>query len=122
LVSPLRSPERLQRVAGRILDGQTSDTGGRGELHVDCNVLRIDREPALEVCVCRHAHGGRDVPKMFERLIERDLIVRASQRPGEAGTRRRQGLEADLFQRPRAPHVPCVRHHDATGSAQAVKR
>ena len=110
------------RIARGVLDGQPGDTGGRGQLHVVSDVLRIDREPALEVGVHRDAHGGRDDPQMFEHLIERDVIVRASQRPGEPGARRRQGLESHLLQRPRAPCIPGVRHDKATGGMQAAER
>src|SRR5438445_4053171 len=58
---------------------------------------------------------------MLQRLIERDLIVRSTQRPREAGTRRRQSLEPELLQSPCAPHVPWVRHHEAAGGVQAPK-
>ena len=59
---------------------------------------------------------------MLQRLIEGDLIVRAAQRPGKTGACRRQRLEAQLFQSPRAAHVPRVRHHETTGGMQATKR
>ena len=50
------------------------------------------------------------------------LIVRATQRPGETGARRRQRLEAHLLQGPRAPRIPRVRHHEAPGGVQAAER
>ena len=59
---------------------------------------------------------------MLECLIERDLIVRATQRPCETGTRRRKRLEPELFQSTRTPRVPRVRHHKAARRVKALKR
>src|SRR5680860_1800529 len=59
---------------------------------------------------------------MLKHLIECDLVVRATQRPCQPGTRRCQRLEAQLFQGPRAPHVPWVRHHEAPRGVQVVER
>ena len=81
--------ERTSRVARRVFDREPSDPGGRSELDVRGDVLRIDREAALEIRIHRHLHRGHDLMEVLERLIERDLIVRAAQRPGEAGTGRR---------------------------------
>ena len=59
---------------------------------------------------------------MLERLGKRDLIVGATERPRETGTRRGQRHEPELFQSSRAAHVPWVRHHETAGGVQALKR
>ena len=48
----------------------------------------IDRKSALEIRVHRHLHSGRNNTQMLKHLIQRDLIVRAAQRPCETRARR----------------------------------
>jgi hypothetical protein len=85
-------------------------------------VFGIDRKSALEIRVHRHLHSGRNDTQMLKHLIQRDLIVRAAQRPCETRARRRQRLEPDRFERPRTPHIPRVGHREATGGVQAAER
>jgi hypothetical protein len=103
----------LYVVARRVFDRESGNPRGNGELHVRGDLLRVVREAALEVCVYRYCYGIGNEAKMFDCLIERRLIVSATQRPGEPSTRRGQRLEVHLFQGPRAASVPRVRHHKA---------
>jgi hypothetical protein len=56
-----------------LLRGFTRDPSGHSKLHVRVDVLRIDRETALEVCIHRYRHG--DSPRDGE----------ANPRPGHIG-------------------------------------
>src|SRR5439155_9424420 len=121
LHSEIELEERVCLVARGALDRQPGDPCGRGERDVRLDMLRVDREPPLEIRVHRYVHGGRDDAQVVERLGERDPIVGATQRPRETGARGRQRPEPELFQGARAPSVPRVRHHEAAGGVQAVK-
>ena len=113
--------ERVGFVAGRVLDREPGDPGGRGQLHVLGDALRLDRETALEIGVDRHRDRRRDRPEMGERLVERDPVVAPAQGPGEAGAGRRQRREAELLERARTPCIPRIGHDETAGGVKAMK-
>ena len=49
---------------------------------------------------------------MRHELVARHLLVELAERPGEAGARRRQRLEARRSEDARRPGVPGIRHHE----------
>ncbi len=113
--------QRMARVPRGVFDREARDPRVRGHRHVHRDVGRIHGIPALEVGVHRHRHGAGDETEVVERLIAGDLPVGPTQRPGHPRAGRGQGLEPELFQRPRAPRVPRVRHHEAPRGVQPVE-
>ena len=59
---------------------------------------------------------------MSKCLIERDMRVGTAQGPGKPGTRGGQRLETHPLERPRAPDIPRVGHHETSGLVQATER
>ena len=84
-------------------------------------VSGIDGEAALEVRVHGKAHRTGDRTKMLERVVEPELIVGPTERPGSTRARRCERLEAQLFEGTRAASVPRVRHHETAGGVQPTK-
>jgi hypothetical protein len=113
--------QRVRRITRGILDRQPGDAGACGKLDVFGDVVRLDREAALEVGIDRYVYSGRDQSKVLQRLVARSLVVRAADCPRETGARGRQRREAKLLQRTGTADIPRVRHHKTSGRVQAVK-
>ena len=60
LYGQLEPVKRIQAVAGRVFDRQARDPGCHRKLHVRINLLRIDREAALEISINGHRDGVHD--------------------------------------------------------------
>ena len=114
--------QRRVGVAGRILDRDPGDPGRDRPRDVGGHAVGLDREPALEVGVDRQLDGRRDRAHVGERLLERHTVVRPPDAPGETRAGRRQRLEAEARQIPRAADVPRVRHHEAAGLMESPER
>ena len=108
------SPEEssIESPAIPVAAASVTFSATRGGLH---------RVATLEVGVDRDVHGVRDGAQVVERLVERDLVVGAPQRPCHPAAGRRQRREAHLLEDPRGAGVPGVGHDEAALGVQAVE-
>ena len=93
----------------------------RAQGYVRSDLHHSHSETTLEISAHRHVHDINQDPQMLKRSIQHDLAARATQRPGEDGTRRGQRIEAERFQGPAQPPVPRPRHHEASPAVQTVE-
>ena len=114
--------ERFRLVAGRILDREAGDAGLDAKPHAFGDALRLVRVAALEIGVHRQVGRPRRCSRMWSSITSRGTAPSASpDRPGGAGARRRQRLEAEMLEIAGAADVPWIGDDEAAGLMQAAK-
>jgi hypothetical protein len=75
-------------------------------------IFRQGAEAVLEVG--RNRKGGRAIERrdVGRNLVDGDAPVKAAEREGEAGARRRERAKAERFEHARGAGVPRVRDHE----------
>src|SRR5207247_707774 len=96
-------------ITGRVLDRDPGDSRGHGAAQVRGDLTRLDREPALEVAVHGHLDARGDLLKVCQRLVDGEVVVRATLGPREARAGGRERLEAQAREVAGAADVPRIR-------------
>ena len=113
--------ERVGRIAGGIFNGESRDSRAGGGGHVRTDLVRGDGESAFEVGIHRNLHAPADEPEVRQHLVERNLIVPPSERPGETRARGGERGKPELGEQARAPQIPGVRDDEAAGFVEPAK-
>jgi hypothetical protein len=108
-------------IAGRIFYGKAGHSALEGKANAFRNAGRIGCEAALEVRIDRQIRRRDHFMKVRERHVARNGAIGSAARPGEAGARGGERLEAEALQETRASHVPRVRNDEAAGLVQLSK-
>ncbi len=95
-----------------VLDREPRRSGVGEERHGLGHAAGIVRVAALAVDVERNRRRVRQARHMSDQLVASNALVELADRPGEAGARRGERLEAGRLEQPRRADVPRVRHHE----------
>jgi uncharacterized protein YjiS (DUF1127 family) len=93
-----REPAVVDPLAAPVLDRAAGEPGRERAAHGLRDLLRRVAEAVLEVGRDRQRRRRRDLRRMRERLLARDVAVEPAERRGEAAARRRERIEAERRQ------------------------
>ena len=95
-----------------VLDREARGAGLGEQRHRLGDAARVVRVAPFAVHVEGQVRRRRELGHVSDELVARDRLVVLAESPREAGTRRRERLEAARGEKPRRADVPRVRHHE----------
>jgi hypothetical protein len=95
-----------------VLDREARGSGLGEQLHSSRYTSRVVRIAALAVDVEGQICRSRERRDMCDELVARNGLVEPADRPGKAGARRGERLEAGGLEQSGGADVPRIRHHE----------